>query len=349
MRITDSALVAAATLSNRYITDRFLPDKAIDLVDEAAARLKMEIDSKPEELDAVDRDLMQMKIEREALRKENDAASKDRLARLDKSIAELEEKSKALTPRWESEKQKLGSAQNQSGARPVARTDGPGNGGRLGPLAKLAYGVIPGPRRSSRPLAKGDEAKGRWSEEAVPRTSGGDRLALDRGPRRQDAGGRADKLLSMEDELAKRVIGQNEAVVAVPTAVRRAAPAWRTRTGRSDRSSSSAPPASARPSSRRRSPVPLRRRTRDGAHRHEGVHGEAYRRTPHRCASGLCRLRGGRRADGGGAPPAYRWCCSTRSRKRTPTSSTCCCRCWMTAVSPTARAVPSTSRTRSSS
>ena len=90
--------MAAATLSNRYITDRFLPDKAIDLVDEAASRLKMEIDSKPEELDAIDRDLMQMKIEREALRKESDAASKERLARLDKSIAELEEKSKALTP-----------------------------------------------------------------------------------------------------------------------------------------------------------------------------------------------------------------------------------------------------------
>ena len=97
VRITDSALVAAATLSNRYISDRFLPDKAIDLVDEAASRLKMEIDSKPEELDAIDRDLMQMKIEREALKKESDAASKDRLAKLDKSIAELEEQSQTLT------------------------------------------------------------------------------------------------------------------------------------------------------------------------------------------------------------------------------------------------------------
>jgi ATP-dependent Clp protease ATP-binding subunit ClpB len=111
VRITDSALVAAATLSNRYITDRFLPDKAIDLIDEAASRLKMEIDSKPEALDAIDRDLMQMKIEREALRKESDAASKERLAGLDKSIADLEEKSKALTARWESEKKKLGSVQ----------------------------------------------------------------------------------------------------------------------------------------------------------------------------------------------------------------------------------------------
>src|SRR6187455_3174225 len=111
VRITDSALVSAATLSNRYIADRFLPDKAIDLVDEAASRLKMEIDSKPEELDAIDRDLMQMRIEREALRKETDAASKERLARLDKSIVELEEKSKALSQRWEGEKKKLGQAQ----------------------------------------------------------------------------------------------------------------------------------------------------------------------------------------------------------------------------------------------
>ncbi len=111
VRITDSALVAAATLSNRYIADRFLPDKAIDLVDEAASRLRMQVDSKPEELDAIDRELMQMKIEREALRKETDAASKDRLASLDKSIAELEEKSRALTQRWEAEKGKLGDAQ----------------------------------------------------------------------------------------------------------------------------------------------------------------------------------------------------------------------------------------------
>ncbi|MEL7049930.1 MAG: AAA family ATPase, partial [Pseudomonadota bacterium] len=104
VRITDSAIVSAATLSNRYITDRFLPDKAIDLVDEAASRLKMEIDSKPEELDAIDRELIQMKIEREALKKETDEASKERLAALEKSIADLEEKSQSLTQRWEAER-----------------------------------------------------------------------------------------------------------------------------------------------------------------------------------------------------------------------------------------------------
>ena len=101
VRITDSALVAATTLSNRYITDRFLPDKAIDLMDEAAARLKMQVDSKPEELDEVDRDIMQMQIEREALKKETDRASKDRLAKLEKDLANLQEQSATLTRNWQ--------------------------------------------------------------------------------------------------------------------------------------------------------------------------------------------------------------------------------------------------------
>ena len=123
VRITDSALVAAATLSNRYISDRFLPDKAIDLVDEAASRLKMQIDSKPEELDRIDRELMQLKIEREALRKESDAASKDRLAKLEKEIADLEEESKILTQNWQAEKEKLGSAQKLKEELDHSRTE----------------------------------------------------------------------------------------------------------------------------------------------------------------------------------------------------------------------------------
>ncbi|MFA9549793.1 MAG: Clp protease N-terminal domain-containing protein, partial [Hyphomicrobium sp.] len=145
VRITDSALVAAATLSNRYITDRFLPDKAIDLVDEAASRLKMEIDSKPEALDAIDRDLMQMKIEREALRKETDAASKDRLARLEKDIADLDEESKVLTQNWEAEREKLGSAQKLKEELDSLRTELE-QAQRRGDLARageLAYGRIP--------------------------------------------------------------------------------------------------------------------------------------------------------------------------------------------------------------
>ncbi len=145
MRITDSALVAAATLSNRYITDRFLPDKAIDLIDEASARLRMQVDSKPEELDAIDRDLMQMMIEREALKKETDAASKDRLGRLEKLIAELEEKSKAMTARWQAEKQKLGSAQKLKEELERLRNELE-QAQRKGDLARageLRYGLIP--------------------------------------------------------------------------------------------------------------------------------------------------------------------------------------------------------------
>ncbi|TIS81590.1 MAG: ATP-dependent chaperone ClpB, partial [Mesorhizobium sp.] len=110
VRISDSALVAAATLSNRYIADRFLPDKAIDLVDEAASRLRMQVDSKPEALDEIDRRIMQLKIEREALKVETDEASKDRLARLEKELVGLEEESSEITSKWQAEKQKLGLA-----------------------------------------------------------------------------------------------------------------------------------------------------------------------------------------------------------------------------------------------
>jgi ATP-dependent Clp protease ATP-binding subunit ClpB len=224
VRITDSALVAAATLSNRYITDRFLPDKAIDLVDEAASRLKMEIDSKPEELDAVDRDLMQMKIEREALRKESDAASKERLQRLDKSIADLEEKSKTLTARWESEKQKLGSAQKLKVELDQRRheLDQAQRKGDFTRAGELAYGVIPGLEKKLREL-EASEAKGAMVEEAVTPDHVAAIVSRWTGiPVDKMLEGEREKLLRMEDELSRRVVGQREAVVAVSTAVRRA-------------------------------------------------------------------------------------------------------------------------------
>ena len=123
VRITDSAIVAAATLSNRYISDRFLPDKAIDLIDEAASRLRMQIDSKPEELDELDRRIIQLKIEQEALKKETDTASKDRLAKLEGELADLEEKSAALTARWRAEKDKLGAAQKLKEQLEAARNE----------------------------------------------------------------------------------------------------------------------------------------------------------------------------------------------------------------------------------
>jgi ATP-dependent Clp protease ATP-binding subunit ClpB len=224
VRITDSALVAAATLSNRYITDRFLPDKAIDLVDEAASRLKMEIDSKPEELDAIDRDLMQMKIEREALRKETDAASKDRLARLDKEIASREEQSKALTQRWEAEKSRLGDAQKLKVELDQRRTEleQAQRKGNLTRAGELAYSVIPALEKKLKAL-EGEDARGAMVEEAVtPDHIAGVVSRWTGIPIEKMLEGEREKLLRMEDELCKRVVGQREAVIAVSTAVRRA-------------------------------------------------------------------------------------------------------------------------------
>jgi ATP-dependent Clp protease ATP-binding subunit ClpB len=228
VRIADSALVAAATLSNRYITDRFLPDKAIDLVDEAGSRLKMQIDSKPEELDAIDRDLMQMKIEREALRKESDTASKDRLAKLEKEIADLEEESKVLTQNWEAEKQKLGSTQKLKEALDAARTELE-QAQRRGDLARageLAYGRIPELEKKVVEIeAKEDsEPKGEMMvEEAVTPDQIAAVVSRWTGiPVDRMLEGEREKLLKMEDALSKRVIGQREAVDAVSTAVRRA-------------------------------------------------------------------------------------------------------------------------------
>jgi ATP-dependent Clp protease ATP-binding subunit ClpB len=224
VRITDSALVAAATLSNRYITDRFLPDKAIDLVDEAASRLRMQVDSKPEELDAIDRDLMQMMIEREALKKETDAASKDRLARLEKSIADLEEKSKAMTARWESEKQKLGSAQKIKEELDNLRNslEQAQRRGDLARAGELRYGKIPELEKQLLTI-ESQEGKGAMVEEAVTPDQIAAVVSRWTGvPVDKMLEGERDKLLKMEDALSKRVIGQKEAVVAVSTAVRRA-------------------------------------------------------------------------------------------------------------------------------
>ena len=227
VRITDSAIVAAATLSNRYITDRFLPDKAIDLIDEASARLKMEIDSKPEELDAIDRDLMQMKIEREALKKETDAASKDRLERLEKSIADLEAQSAELTRRWENEKAKLGSAQKVKEEleqrrveleQAVRRSD-------YARAGELQHAVIPKLTQQLKELESKESADPAqvMVEEAVTPDQIASVVSRWTGvPVDKMLEGEKDKLLRMEEAIAKRVIGQEEAVTAVSTAVRRA-------------------------------------------------------------------------------------------------------------------------------
>ena len=225
VRITDSSLVAAATLSNRYISDRFLPDKAIDLVDEAASRLKMEIDSKPEALDEIDRRLIQLKIEREALKKESDAASRDRLQRIEKEIADLDEKSSSLNRRWTEEKEKLTSAQKlkeelEAGRLELEQAQRRGNFNRAG---ELQYVVIPGLEQKLQKVETGGDKAGFMVEEAVtPDHIAGVVSRWTGVPVDRMLEGERDKLLRMEEAIARRVIGQEDAVRAVSTAVRRA-------------------------------------------------------------------------------------------------------------------------------
>ena len=224
VRITDNALVAAATLSNRYITDRFLPDKAIDLVDEAASRLRMQVDSKPEALDEADRKLIQMKIEREALKKEQDQASRDRLQRLERDIAALEETVAGLTARWQAEKSKLGDARKIKESLDQARTDLE-LAQRRGDLAKageLAYGVIPGLEKKLKEIEGQSAQGGAMVEEEVSSDHIAGVVSRWTGvPVDKMLEGEKDKLLRMEQDLSRRVIGQEDAVRAVSTAVRR--------------------------------------------------------------------------------------------------------------------------------
>ncbi|HML10338.1 MAG TPA: ATP-dependent chaperone ClpB [Stellaceae bacterium] len=223
VRITDAALVASATLSNRYITDRFLPDKAIDLMDEAASRLRMTVDSKPEEIDELDRRIVQLKIEREALKKESDAASKDRLEKLVKELEELEEQSEALTAEWQAEKGKLAGAQKLKEQLDQARAelDQAQRRGDWAKAGELTYGVIPDLERK---IAEAETAgSGRMLEEAVQPEHIAAIVSRWTGiPVDKMLEGEREKLLQMEQNLRRRVIGQEEAVVAVSNAIRRA-------------------------------------------------------------------------------------------------------------------------------
>ena len=225
VRITDSAIVASAVLSNRYITDRFLPDKAIDLMDEASSRLRMQVDSKPEALDELDRRVIQLKIEREALRKETDQASKDRLERLEKELADLEEQSAALTQRWQAEKAKLGAASKLKEELDQARFD-LDKAQRMGDLAKageIAYGLIPDLEKKLDAAEAEERSGGDLVEEAVTPDHIAHVVSRWTGvPVDKMLEGEREKLLRMEDELGSRVVGQGEAVQAVSTAVRRA-------------------------------------------------------------------------------------------------------------------------------
>jgi ATP-dependent Clp protease ATP-binding subunit ClpB len=223
VRITDGAIVAAATLSNRYITDRFLPDKAIDLMDEAASRLRMQVDSKPEAIDELDRRIMQLKIEREALKKESDPASRDRLERLVKELTELEQRSTELTAQWRAEKDKLAGAQKLKEQLDHARAEleivqRKGDWSRAG---ELTYGVIPELERKLK-AAEVSEAHG-MLDEAVTDTHIAGVVSRWTGiPVDKMLTGERDKLLKMEENLRRRVVGQDEALVAVSNAIRRA-------------------------------------------------------------------------------------------------------------------------------
>ncbi len=220
VRITDGALVAAATLSNRYITDRFLPDKAIDLMDEAGSRLRMQVDSKPEELDELDRRLIQLKIEREALRKETDTASRDRLVKLEKELSELEEKSDAMSATWKTEKETLASAQKIKEQLDQARSEAEvaQRRGDLARASQLLYGDIP---QLEKKLAEGSD--GKLVNEAVDEQQIAGVVSRWTGvPVDKMLEGERGKLMRMEDELRKRVIGQEDALKHVANAVRRA-------------------------------------------------------------------------------------------------------------------------------
>ena len=305
VRITDAAIVAAATLSNRYIADRFLPDKAIDLIDEASSRLRMQVDSKPEELDEYDRRIMQLKIEQEACaRKPILRRANARQAREANSPTSRRNR-RALTARWKAEKDKLGEAQKLKEQLETARNE-LANAQRRGEYQRageLTYGVIPDLEKK---LVETEEKVGSAlvDEEVTPNDVAQVVSRWTGVPVDKMLEGEREKLLAMEDNLAKRVVGQREAVHAVATAVRRA------RAGLQDPN---------RPigsfmflgTDRRRQDgadegargVSVRRRDRDGSHRHVGIHGEAFRLASDRRASRLRRLRGRRRADRSRSPP----------------------------------------------
>jgi len=224
VRISDSALVSAATLSHRYITDRFLPDKAIDLVDEAASRLRMEVDSKPEELDALDRQILQMQIEAEALRLEDDDASKDRLERLEKELSDLQDRSAEMTAKWQAERDRLEGTREMKEQLDHARAelDIAKRDGNLGRAGELSYGIIPELERKLAE-AEGDEAEGVMVEEAVRPEQIAEVVERWTGiPTSKMLEGEREKLLRMEDQQHGRGIGQQSAVRAVANAVRRA-------------------------------------------------------------------------------------------------------------------------------
>jgi ATP-dependent Clp protease ATP-binding subunit ClpB len=294
VRISDSAIVAAATLSNRYITDRFLPDKAIDLVDEAASRVRMAVDSKPEALDEIDRRLVQLKIEREALKKESDSASQQRLEKLEDEIADLEGQSDDLTARWKSEKDKVaGGAQlRETLDRLRAELAAAQRDGDLGRASEIAYGQIPDIERRLNEEDSAADAASPLTPEVVDAEQIAAVVARWTGvPVEKMMEGEREKLLEMETQLVRRVVGQDDALVAVSDAVRRA------RAGLNDPNRPLGSFLFLGPTGVGKTELTkalaeflFDDESRHHPHRHERVHGETLRQPPDRRASGLCRL-----------------------------------------------------------
>ena len=323
VRITDSALVAAATLSDRYITSRFLPDKAIDLVDEAASRLRMEIDSRPVEIDEVERVVRRLEIEEMALAKETDAASVDRLEKLRAELADHKEKLAELTTRWQNEKGAIDIVRDLKEQLDTLRgeSERAERDGDLAKAAELRYGRIPEvEKKLDAALPERGGAENVMLKEEVGPDDIADVVAAWTGiPAGRMLEGETAKLLRMEDELGKRVVGQKKAVQAVSDAVRR------TRAGVADPNRPTGSFLFLGPDRRRQDRagqgaggLPVRRRAGDGPHRHERVRREALRRTARRCASRLHRLRPGRSADRGGAPAAVHGGAVRRGREGPP-------------------------------
>ena len=323
VRITDSALVAAATLSDRYITARFLPDKAIDLVDEAASRLKMEIDSRPVEIDEVERLVRRLEIEEMALAKEEDEASKERLEKLRSELADQKEKLAELTTRWQNEKTAIDIVRELKEQLETLRgeSERAERDGDLAKAAELRYGRIPEvEKKLDAALPHAEARENVMLKEEVGPDDIADVVSAWTGiPAGRMLEGETAKLLRMEDELGKRVVGQTEGRAG---GVRRRAP----QPGRGRRPQ----PAYRlvhvpRPDRRRQDRagqgaggVPVRRRARDGPHRHERVRREALGRPARRCPSGLHRLRPGRSADRGGASPSLHGDSVRRDREGPP-------------------------------
>jgi ATP-dependent Clp protease ATP-binding subunit ClpB len=349
VEITDSALVAAATLSDRYITARFLPDKAIDLVDEAASRLRMEIDSRPVEIDELQRAVDRMKMEELALERETDEGSKARLAELRRELADRSEELGALMARWEREKTSLNRVGDLKKRLDDLRSqlERAQRDGDLETASRLQYGEIPSVERelaSAAPPAADAMVKEQVTADDVAEVVS----AWTGIPSGRLLEGETSKLLRMEEAIGARLVGQTAAVQAVSDAVRRA------RAGISDPDRPTGSFLFLGPTGVGKTELAKalaaflfddeRALTRIDMSEYGEKHAVARLVGALRATSGTTRAGSSPRRSGGGRTAS---CCSTRSRRRTQTSSTCCCRCWTTGGSPTARAARSTSATPS--